>query len=178
MTDTLLDLEGTNPSIHIMANSNAPTCRGLLVTNSNSGGAADLALQNDTWQTIDLTVYGTGHANVDSFGLGAGYAHLRAAYNCSGLIVSTSGETAPLIFGTGQAERVRIDVQGHVGIGTTTPAAVLDITSTTSGFLPPRMTQAQRDAIASPPEGSTIYNLTSHKLNVFTGSSWETVASS
>jgi len=47
----------------------------------------------------------------------------------------------------------------QVGIGTTTPDASsqLDITSTTSGILIPRMTQAQRDAIASPATGLLIY---------------------
>ena len=48
---------------------------------------------------------------------------------------------------------------GQVGIGTATPAAsaLVDITSTTSGLLPPRMTTAQRDAIASPADGLIIF---------------------
>jgi len=47
----------------------------------------------------------------------------------------------------------------QVGVGTTTPhaSAVLDVTSTTQGLLPPRMTQAQRDAIASPASGLLIW---------------------
>ncbi|MEY5049811.1 MAG: hypothetical protein RLZZ175_3170 [Bacteroidota bacterium] len=47
----------------------------------------------------------------------------------------------------------------QVGVGTTTPhaSAVLDVTSTTQGFLPPRMTQAQRDAIASPASGLMVW---------------------
>jgi hypothetical protein len=46
----------------------------------------------------------------------------------------------------------------NVGIGTNTPqaSAILDVTSTTKGLLPPRMTKAQRDAIASPAEGLLI----------------------
>jgi len=48
-------------------------------------------------------------------------------------------------------------VQGNVGIGTTTPQAKLDIVSTTQGFLPPRMTQAQREAIVSPAVGLHVY---------------------
>ena len=66
---------------------------------------------------------------------------------------------------------------GHVGIGTAAPlpAAILDLSSTTRGFLPPRMTEAQRDAIGGPPEGCTVYNLTSHRLNIFDGAEWREV---
>ncbi|QMU63124.1 MAG: hypothetical protein GKR88_01750 [Flavobacteriaceae bacterium] len=48
---------------------------------------------------------------------------------------------------------------GQIAIGTTTPSpsAVLDVNSTTQGFLPPRMTKAQIDAIASPAEGLIVY---------------------
>jgi hypothetical protein len=48
---------------------------------------------------------------------------------------------------------------GNVGIGTTTPnaSAILELNSTTQGFLPPRMTQAQRIAIISPATGLMVY---------------------
>jgi hypothetical protein len=47
----------------------------------------------------------------------------------------------------------------NVGIGTTAPhpSAKLDIQSTNSGLLPPRMTQVQRDSIANPAAGLMIY---------------------
>ena len=46
-----------------------------------------------------------------------------------------------------------------VGIGTPTPSpkAVLDLTSTTQGLLIPRLTAAQRTAIAAPPQGLMVY---------------------
>ena len=63
---------------------------------------------------------------------------------------------------------------GSVGIGTTAPdaSAALDITSTSKGLLPPRLSQAQRDALASPAAGLTIYNTTTGKLNTWNGTSW------
>ena len=69
--------------------------------------------------------------------------------------------------------------QGNVGVGTATPvaSALVDITSTTQGFLPPRMTTAQKNAIAAPANGLVIYDTTLAKLCVFTGVNWETVTS-
>lgn len=48
---------------------------------------------------------------------------------------------------------------GVLTIGTTSPSAsaLLQMNSTTQGFLPPRMTQAQRTAIASPAVGLIVY---------------------
>jgi len=48
---------------------------------------------------------------------------------------------------------------GSVGVGTSSPvaSAKLDVTSTTQGFLPPRMTSAQMNAIATPADGLIIY---------------------
>jgi len=48
---------------------------------------------------------------------------------------------------------------GQVGIGTSTPHAssVLELSSTSKGFIPPRMTAVQRDNIASPAQGMVIY---------------------
>jgi hypothetical protein len=50
-------------------------------------------------------------------------------------------------------------VNAQIGMGTTTPAAsaALDVSSTTKGLLPPRMTEAQRSAIASPDTGLLVY---------------------
>ena len=47
----------------------------------------------------------------------------------------------------------------NVGIGTNTPApsAQLDVSSTSKGFLTPRMTAAQRIAISSPTNGLLVY---------------------
>jgi len=50
----------------------------------------------------------------------------------------------------------------QVGIGTLTPDAssLLDVSSTSQGFLMPRLSSSQRDAILNPAKGLMIYNLT------------------
>jgi uncharacterized protein (TIGR02145 family) len=60
------------------------------------------------------------------------------------------------------------------GINTNTPdtSAILDVFSTNKGFLPPRLTTAQRDAIATPAAGLMIYNTTVNCLQWWNGSYW------
>ncbi|MEP6796099.1 MAG: DUF1566 domain-containing protein [Saprospiraceae bacterium] len=55
---------------------------------------------------------------------------------------------------------VRANAQ-TVGIGTTNPAtsAALDVTSTSKGLLPPRMTLLQRNAISTPAQGLMVYDI-------------------
>jgi hypothetical protein len=47
--------------------------------------------------------------------------------------------------------------------------------STTEGFLPPRMTTTQKNAIALPDEGLCVYDTTLHALCVYNGTAWQTV---
>jgi hypothetical protein len=69
-----------------------------------------------------------------------------------------------------------VSLQAQVGIGTATPAASasLDLSSGTKGFLPPRMTGAQRDAIVSPANGLVIYCIDcgGGQLNIYSSTSW------
>jgi hypothetical protein len=65
-----------------------------------------------------------------------------------------------------------------VGIGTTAlnASAVLQTNSTTKGFLPPRMTTTQKNAISSPAAGLVVYDTTLNKLCVYT-TAWQTITS-
>lgn len=65
-------------------------------------------------------------------------------------------------------------LRGNTLIGTTTDVASskLTVESTTQGFLPPRMTTAQRDLISSPAAGLIIYNTSTNKHQGYNGSTW------
>ncbi len=87
------------------------------------------------------------------------------------------GSTA--IFAADDINLVWDDTNNRLGIGTATPAAssILDLTSTAKGFLPPRMTTTNRDAITSPATGLTIYNTTNGQLEIYSGTTWTGVGS-
>jgi uncharacterized ubiquitin-like protein YukD len=61
-------------------------------------------------------------------------------------------------------------------LGTTNSSAQLEVVGTTKGFLPPRMTTTQKNAIATPAAGLVVYDTTLNKLCVYT-TAWETITS-
>lgn len=52
------------------------------------------------------------------------------------------------------------------------PSAMLDVESTTKGFLPPRLTSSQRAAIAAPASGLVVFDTDFNALFVMTGEGW------
>ena len=67
-----------------------------------------------------------------------------------------------------------------LAVGTFSPAvasAQMEIVSTTRGFLLPRMTTTQKNAIATPASGLVVYDTTLGKLCVRGASAWETITS-
>jgi hypothetical protein len=74
--------------------------------------------------------------------------------------------------------------QNGVGINPTGaaahPSAVLDASSTTQGFLPPRMTATQRDAILNPATGLVVFctncGINGGELEVFAAGIWRNMA--
>ena len=62
----------------------------------------------------------------------------------------------------------------QVGIGTTTPhaSALMDVSSTSKGMLVPRMTTAQRNAIASPAQGLLVYDTDVKGFMFYNGTAW------
>ncbi len=143
-----------------------PTSGGNLSIRSNDALAANKG---------GSIVFGGVHR---SDGLKTDFAKIKA-----GKVNAAHGNTAAYLsfFTNANApltERMRIDENGGVGIGTTTPAAsaLLDVTSTTKGSLSaPRMTTTQRDAISSPATGLEVFNTTTNQKNSYNGTAWMTV---
>lgn len=86
----------------------------------------------------------------------ASYPYINLSGIYGGLFLNTGDS---IVFRSGGTEVMRINSSLSVGIGTSTinASAILQADSTTKGFLPPRMTNAQRAAIATPAVGLMVY---------------------
>jgi len=184
---------------------NSPSATGHFKGSGSTSATTSLLVQNSAGTTAlevkdNLTV-GMGGAFVNSnAGAYVTVASFSASY--AGILFnSTSGtaskagiglDSAKLFFGdetnstTLFGYRAMIDLRnGGFAVKNDTTAgataslnssAVLQADSTTRGFLPPRMTTTQKNAISSPAAGLVIYDTTLAKLCVYT-TTWETITS-
>jgi hypothetical protein len=84
-------------------------------------------------------------------------------------------------FSANGTERMRAGTGGvHIepsGVsGNADPSAALEVSSTGAGFLQPRMSTVERDAIGAPVAGLEIYNTTTNVPNFYNGSTWNSAA--
>jgi len=65
----------------------------------------------------------------------------------------------------------------NVGIGTNSPdsSALLELNSNSKGFLPPRMTTNEKNAIVRPANGLVIFNTTTNCLEMYVYNKWQNV---
>ena len=94
------------------------------------------------------------------------------AWMLSGNTTDAGSNKSGSVFRTGS---VTIGGQTTSPVTTVASSAQLEVISTTKGFLPPRMTTAQRDAITSPADGLIIYNTDNSRLEIRAGSAWLTL---
>jgi len=80
-------------------------------------------------------------------------------------------------FRIGGTSSLRIFNSRNVGINTTTDIASsqFQIDSTTKGFLPPRMTTTQKNAIATPATGLQVYDTTLNQMSYYNGTTWTNI---
>ncbi|WP_336687254.1 hypothetical protein [Chryseobacterium bernardetii] len=84
---------------------------------------------------------------------------------------------SPLVFKTNNVERIRIDLNGNLGVGTTTPQGILDISSANSGLVMPRNINPAGN-ISTPVAGMVIYDTANKTLRYYNGTQWSSVLSS
>jgi hypothetical protein len=106
------------------------------------------------------------------------YDGVNSRYSLN-IIQSGTGTLRPfhLYIGT-NTNQLKLQTNGNVSINSASDnaSAQLQVDSTTRGFLPPRMTTIQKNAIATPTAGLVVYDTTLNKLCVYT-TVWETITS-
>ncbi len=60
-----------------------------------------------------------------------------------------------------------------IGADTLTPGTAFEVSSTNGGVLISKMDETQRDAISSPPTGLMIFNTSSNRFELYTGTEWK-----
>ncbi|MGV1010805.1 MAG: hypothetical protein ACOYBS_00005, partial [Flavobacterium sp.] len=154
------------------ANATNANLTGVVTSTGNATAIANGAITNAmlaNGAVSNLSGTNTG----DQTNITGNAATATSATNVSGIVAIPNG-------GTGSATQNFVDLttnqtiagdktfnanvnvpNGTTAIGTTTPkaSAILDVTSTTKGFLTPRMTLLQRDAISNPANGLIIHCL-------------------
>jgi hypothetical protein len=84
-------------------------------------------------------------------------------------------QSTPINFNASNTLNPILNLQGFsVQIGTTTASAssILTLQSSNRGFLPPRMTTTQKNAISSPAAGLVVYDTDTNKLCCYNGTTW------
>lgn len=159
--------------------SSAPT--GALVWNSavNGGSYAEyMRLNSDGTRGMLSVTQNGGFPNTMQMGFdGAGNA-LFGNTSSAAIYFQSQGNLYLYNqgnYGTGSSQLSITGSAGQIGInagGSPAASAQLDVVSTTRGFLLPRMTTTQRDAISSPATGLKIYNTTTGMDNIYDGTAW------
>ena len=151
---------------------------GIITTNINSGRfsfncnrnvATDFIVWGNSANTTTTTSGTATFMSLSGFGVGFTPTSGNGVYNSLGLggiINQTGGANGitrsilvqPTLTAAADYRGAEfVTPSNTVIIGRNTTSAAVEVSSTTQGFLPPRLTTVQRDAIASPVAGLTIY---------------------
>lgn len=135
------------------------------ISSGAPSGTVHLDISNRAYNSISNLV---PYSQIKSYQMGNTAGSEYGKYE---IIVRENG--AQVVYCDFDASAASIRLYKDVGIGATPDASArLDVTSTTKGFLPPRMTTAQRTAIGSPGTGLMVYDLTLNQWFGWNGSVW------
>ena len=138
----------------------------------NSAGTERFKIQDDGTTTFN------GGLQISTNGgkLNSGLTQMQLGTDAARAVILYSNNTSVLSskYFTGNIGVVVSDSKSYgdasdIALNTT---AVLQADSTTRGFLPPRGTNTQMNAIASPATGLVFYDTTNNKLCVYNATSW------
>jgi uncharacterized protein (TIGR02145 family) len=157
----------------------APNGSAASLTNFPAFAAAAATL---TGTTLASTVVSSSLTSVGTIISGAwNGTTIAIAKGGTGTTTGSITGTGALTFAAGGSNQnisIKPSGTGSVGVGTSTPAssAELEVSSTTKGFLPPRMAYSERQLISSPATGLMIYctdcGMSGGEPQFYNGSEW------
>jgi hypothetical protein len=151
------------------------------VTFAGTGFSSQIGTQNTTFTLTLLRHFaafqgaiGAGSIVSNQYGFHASSGLISAQNNFGFRGEIPAGATNWNLYMNGSANNY---LAGNLLIGTTTDVAssILTLGSTTKGFLPPRMTTTQKNAIATPATGLMVYDTTLNLISVYNGTTWITL---
>jgi hypothetical protein len=167
---------GTTASSGVVANKLQLVNNGLTAMTINSSGNVLINTTTDAGYKLDVNgtarVSGTLTSDTDIFRVtnGSSVNVLRVKANGN----FTMGGSSDLGIGSGLGVFMRYSLRvGSLSYANT--SAILQADSTTRGFLPPRMTTTQKNAIASPATGLMVYDTTLNRPCFYDGTTWITL---
>jgi hypothetical protein len=193
-TFTIGAFTGIKP-IGIRTSSSFNQSYGIEINNNSAGNAASASIDLKS-NTVQGSLFATSSTYANFGVLGSSSIGF---YTTAKFAIAIDSTTQPFVIGIGSppSEKFRINSNGNVLIATSTDSgykldvngtvriqnklsvgtptqasAVMEITSTTLGFLPPRMTTTQKNAIASPASGLIVYDTTLNVLTYYNGTTW------
>ena len=125
------------------------------------------------YQAGDLTTFGDNNVII-GYDVDASSATASQELNLGGILFGNLGDD-PATAGVTEMPNIGIGVSNAKAIDA---SALLELNSTIRGFLPPRMTEAERDSIGTPATGLLIFATdagTGGLLQFFDGTSWVNV---
>jgi hypothetical protein len=150
--------------VHLKGSGSTSATTSLLI--ENSSGTQTFKVDDSGSVQIGLTSFITWTFNSNSL-TSSSYAFFLSSL---GSIISTGGSGG--VFGNDNGGKV-----ADSGISTPQVAsAVLEVSSTTKGFLPPRMTTTQRNAIATPATGLQVFDSTMNATCEYNGTAWRVLS--
>ncbi len=167
---TKLEVVGTTKTDTLIVTRNATINEGIKASISAGWISGNFGIATTADRVVMGNLYNTATIGAHNNALNA-WANLSINPDLGNVGIGTFTPTNKLSV-TGN-----VDFSGNVAVGTATSAASaqLDITSTTKGFLPPRMTYAQRNAITGPVAGLIVWCTncgTTGELQVYNGTAW------
>jgi hypothetical protein len=137
----------------------------IAFNNAPSGSRAPFTSQNDLNHYIQMEMRGSNEVGT-LFGLplaDLAFIRVRRVSSTAPFAIGTQ-YAGPLIFATNNGERMRIDPDGNVGIGTTAPSYKLDI----AGAL-----RLQPSSAPTGANGVIYYDSTANKFKCYEGGAWK-----